>query len=76
MSHQLERVTDRKKIRGFERSIAWDKEPCRKVIELWQCAVCRCYWEHVCEEVAPDGSIEQQRWSFEMLVGRQEGGCP
>ena len=50
VSYQLERVTDRKKIRGFERSIAWDKEPCRKVIELWQCAVCRCYWEYICEE--------------------------
>jgi hypothetical protein len=74
VSHQLQQVTDRKKIRGFERSIAWDKESPFKLIELWQCAACRVYWEYV-REIASDGVVEHERWSLESLVGRQEGGC-
>ncbi|MBI2723997.1 MAG: hypothetical protein HYX50_02945 [Chloroflexi bacterium] len=75
MSHQLERFTDRKKIRGFARSVASYKHEYRRILKLWQCAVCRCYWEYIRDETAADGSGEQHRWTFEMLVERQEGGC-
>ncbi len=75
MSHQLQQVTERRKISRFARSIANRKEPYRRVVELWQCAVCRSYWEYIREELRADGSIKHERWSMEVQVGRQEGGC-
>lgn len=75
MSHQLERVTDRRKVFHFGQSLANRKEPYRRVIELWQCSVCRSYWEYVRLEPGEDGAMEEHRWSFEVLRGRQGGGC-
>jgi hypothetical protein len=75
MSHELERITDQKSIRGFERSIAFDRDHRVRVTELWQCALCRSYWEYYGEHTNEDGLILQDGGLVDLLRGRQEGGC-
>jgi hypothetical protein len=75
MSHELERITDRKSIRGFERSIAFDHEYRIRVTELWQCTRCRSFWEYYGEHTNEDGLILQDGGSVELLGRGQGGGC-
>ncbi len=75
MSHDLERITDRKSIRGFERSITFKPDQRVRVIELWQCTRCRAYWEYFGEHPNEDGLIVQDAGSVELLGERQGGGC-
>lgn len=63
--HELVRVTNARKIRGFERSIFRDADD-GELLELYRCKKCR-YWEGVRERIREDGSIEPYRFAAHLL---------
>lgn len=72
------RITNRKDIHGFERSITFKPDQPVRVLELWQCgnapAAALC-WEFLCERPNEDGSIERDGGSVELMAERLAGAC-